>query len=46
MGDVNNKGLLLISPQPIVPAIEAHDGIIEVYRCLSIEFASKTDVNI
>ena len=35
-----------ILPQPIVPTIDAHDGVIEIDRCLSQQLAFKTEINI
>ncbi len=47
-GELNlyNKQLLIVAPHPIVPSINAHDGIIEVDSSFTKKVAFKTEVDI
>ena len=44
--NLHNKQLFLVTPHPIVPAIQTHDGIIEVNGRLTKKVAFETEVNI
>ena len=41
-----HKLLFIVAPQPIVPAIDTHDGIIEIDGSLTKKVAFETEVNI
>ena len=41
-----HKQLFIVAPHPIVPTINTHDGIIEVYGCLTKQIAFETEVDI
>jgi hypothetical protein len=43
---MHNKQLFIVSPHPIVPPIDTHDGIIKVNGSLTKQVAFETEVNI
>lgn len=44
--NLHNKLLMIVAPQPIVPPIHTHDGVVEVNGCLTKKIAFETEVNI